>query len=439
MDDLIQDKQVLVTCAKLIRAVELTDMRVGISTDILKGFVMPDCWSFVTDLYDNIQHMDTDIMDPQLGKLSARSYVVLTATSIVLACMGCNYPALAITHELRLHDEQKYQWLDWEDLDDEFKNSSLRMDQATLRFVVATVGTKVARRLYRERDMRQAFPNSKPVSTKILLDTMEAFAHDQCTFRPTSGVGWWNLGYIAQQSVAKRGVDPLVGTAECLAMMREAYKRADEQDDDFLKSGARIEAAMCLTLGGEGIVAYKLSGKSVQTKRDFLMKQPEKEESGVYPFHIMAYGDTDEIIQECIKHEQGRLRDHVPPTQLDPGEDLLIPRWEVLQLWNEAMKGGYDSLKQWGHHIMVYGETAGWDMVVAFLEQTSHYAPTQFGNAPNPPGFPKERDKGFGHTQKWTCAKCGKYNDKCRLCSRCKEVSYCTRECQVAHWKTHRP
>ena len=33
------------------------------------------------------------------------------------------------------------------------------------------------------------------------------------------------------------------------------------------------------------------------------------------------------------------------------------------------------------------------------------------------------------------CAKCGIITPNLRACSRCKVVSYCSKECQAAHWK----
>ncbi|KAJ7623509.1 hypothetical protein FB45DRAFT_1089047 [Roridomyces roridus] len=36
------------------------------------------------------------------------------------------------------------------------------------------------------------------------------------------------------------------------------------------------------------------------------------------------------------------------------------------------------------------------------------------------------------------CAACGKSNVNLRKCGRCKEVEYCSKECQTGHWKTHK-
>lgn len=37
-----------------------------------------------------------------------------------------------------------------------------------------------------------------------------------------------------------------------------------------------------------------------------------------------------------------------------------------------------------------------------------------------------------------TCMKCKKANSS-SLCARCKNVKYCSRECQTSHWKAHKP
>lgn len=35
------------------------------------------------------------------------------------------------------------------------------------------------------------------------------------------------------------------------------------------------------------------------------------------------------------------------------------------------------------------------------------------------------------------CAKCGA-RGRSLLCTRCRKISYCSRECQVSHWRTHK-
>ncbi|KNC54563.1 uncharacterized protein AMSG_10414 [Thecamonas trahens ATCC 50062] len=37
------------------------------------------------------------------------------------------------------------------------------------------------------------------------------------------------------------------------------------------------------------------------------------------------------------------------------------------------------------------------------------------------------------------CASCGKATEALKRCSRCRAVRYCSRACQVGHWKTHKP
>ena len=37
-----------------------------------------------------------------------------------------------------------------------------------------------------------------------------------------------------------------------------------------------------------------------------------------------------------------------------------------------------------------------------------------------------------------TCAHCGKGGAKLQLCSTCKAVAYCSKDCQIASWKSHK-
>jgi hypothetical protein len=366
------------------------------------------------------------------------------ATAIVLVATS-PHPCLRLLHELRIHAEGNFAELKWKELETmQVDSVATKPTEASLRFALGMVGVKIARRLYRQRDDRQAFPDSKPVSSKTLLDSIETFARDQCKFRPTSGAGFWNLGWIAQQSVAKRGVHPLEGAAEMLALMKQCFAIADADDDDFLKAEARIEAAMCMVLGGDGIVGYTVLGnESGQAQRDMRSDKSRStrqvaEDVTILPLRVM--GETDAIRCACIEYEKRRMSTGVPMTEIKAEESLIVPRWEVLRLWNEAMSS-YDSIKRWGYECFVYGEVAGWDIVVHFLQRTCHNQAGQYASAPMVPGFPCARDKGYGAEQNGTgCTFCGKTDsEKVMKCSRCKSASYCSKDCQKGDWKKHKP
>jgi len=429
---LAADPQYMKACVNIIEAVKLTDMRVGVAEHQVHAFPMPSCWSYVTLL----KALDTIGEETiQLGQVGAKSFVVLLTTAIVLALKGLDQFSLQLVHELFLNTENEYDWLNWDDLQQDPVTSKL--NKAYLRFVLATVGIKGARKLYRNREQRSSsLPGQPPPSSKFLLDSMETFANDQVRFMPESATGFWNLGYIAHESCAKRGVDPLEGAAECMHWMEECYKVADTEDDDFRKAEARIEAAVCLILGGGGMIGYKLpNGESVMVKRNF--RQLANQSSNIGDRALQVIAGTVASRRAVVDKEKSRMARGVRTTFIEPGETLLIARWEVLKLWNEAMVS-YDSIARWGHHFNVYGETSGWHVVVDFLERTQNLAFNQFANGPTSnPGFNCGRDQG-----QTCCTKCGKVDEshmKCMRCSRCKVTTYCSRECQVADWKRHKP
>ena len=44
-----------------------------------------------------------------------------------------------------------------------------------------------------------------------------------------------------------------------------------------------------------------------------------------------------------------------------------------------------------------------------------------------------------GRSELYTCAFCGvSKTEKLMICSRCKSISYCSKECQKSHWKAHK-
>jgi hypothetical protein len=53
-------------------------------------------------------------------------------------------------------------------------------------------------------------------------------------------------------------------------------------------------------------------------------------------------------------------------------------------------------------------------------------------------GSSKSKGKGRRSSSKGCCAGCGARDVKLRKCSGCKQVIYCNRECQTAHWKEHK-
>jgi ABC-type multidrug transport system ATPase subunit len=137
--------------------------------------------------------------------------------------------------------------------------------------------------------------------------------------------------------------------------------------------------------------------------------------------------------------EKGKRRyeQSVPTAYIEPGKDLLVPRWEVLQLWNEAM-GFCDKVCLVNHGHVVYGETGDWDIVSELLERTSHCRVDQYGT-PARNGFESDRDRGFAYTRAQECPSAESERQKSQQCSRFKLVFYCTRECQVADWKNRKP
>lgn len=447
------------TCILYIRSCVSTDFRLPVKGWI-REFEMPDCVFHVTNL-EPLGQGSTQLLD-----LDPHTFVDLLASTIVLYQIGMADLALKMVHELHLHAEKVGpEW--WAELlEEDTDDDSLIIDafdigghevyvkdwktETYLRFALATLGTKVSRKLYRERDQRMALPDNSRTTSKFLLDAFEIFAEEQCHYWPKSGVGFYNLAWVARESPRQRKADGLEAAAEALALHKRCFELADctdeidqwEYQDDFLRANARIEAALCLTLGAAGVVTWP--DEKGQVHRDMRSKESRgflvlSANSSVQPFQLTIAAKTPEDQAEMIANEKQRMEQGIPPTYLAPGETLLVPRCEVLQFWNEAMQGPYDALCCMGYQECVYGETGGWDSVVKFLEITRNFEPNQLGFPSTPPGFPALRDKGFEYGESITCARCRKRDPNIGgKCSRCHKVCYCSRECQVAHWKQHK-
>ena len=122
-----------------------------------------------------------------------------------------------------------------------------------------------------------------------------------------------------------------------------------------MRAASRLEAAACIVAGGSGIVAYKvLGGQSGYAQRDMRSEKTRGVQSllsgkaKVGHYHINAYGDTAAVQRAILANERRRMDTGISPTQLARGEEMLIPRWDVLKLWNDAMKGPYDTICKFG-------------------------------------------------------------------------------------------
>lgn len=202
--ELVESESIMVGCASLIRAMVLTDFRVGVTTDVLVKLPMASVWSHATRLVP-LGSSETNLLN-----VGHRAYVVLLACAIRLQLMGRQgFVVMNLVHELHAHAEQGC-------LESLTTDSLALGSAASLRFALASLGVKAARRLYRDVDMRKREMPTKQLSSAALLHSIEAFAREQCLFDPMSAVGHWNHGWVAQQTVKQCNLNGLEAAADCL-------------------------------------------------------------------------------------------------------------------------------------------------------------------------------------------------------------------------------
>eukprot|EP01083_Nonionella_stella_P068611 182355_1 len=245
------------------------------------------------------------------------------------------------------------------------------------------------------------------------------------------------------QCPSKRKTHGLTAAADCYYWFKKAYEVADDVGDDFISATARIEAAGVVMLGGAGVVGTKKFGSSTAVRRDLRSEFGERarntndsgNNSGVRAEMAEIVTGNRNQVKQILTHEVKRRNDPDASSRpLDSDEYALVEWWNVLKLWNEAMKY-YDKITKIKFQYFVYGETSMWTTVIAQLEEWSENQRLAIDDWPGPrdePGLPRIRDKGERN-----CASCLKGNSL-KLCARCKSVNYCSRACQKKHWPKHK-
>ena len=441
---LSSDATHMTICVDLLRALALTDHRVGIPASVLRHLRLPECAVHVTSLKSLPAGSSSDVV---LANVGSREFICLHVAAFVFGTSPHGRRcALRIVHELHTHAAWNYDWLnDFADLKDVKGSDGRAITEREVRFSLASVAIKVTRAAYRNGLGPSGVPaylEEPEPSRRDLLASIEVFAREQIEFGSGCGLGEFNMGWVASQSPAIRHTNALEAAADCFEWMTKCYEAADDYGDDFLRSAARIEAAFCLVIGGGGIVGT--AGGDI-VERDFrsrdakiadkTIKRKSKGDGGdgfeeVRSFdRLVVRADTAAEQKALRDAEIQRVVDGIPDTFLEQGAVLLIEPWEVRRLWNQAI-GPFDELAKWNHSHFVYGESQGWQSVVDLLKETKNNAYNQY-EACSHPGFPLTADGGIPEFSSGqgggtfttnknvaTCLWCGKSGCDFKRCTR---------------------
>ncbi|GFH47386.1 hypothetical protein CTEN210_03861 [Chaetoceros tenuissimus] len=427
IEELIQHESFLEACVHVIEAMSCTDARLTTCLDsIAKKWPIPLNYFLPVEY----EHLNED--GNELPVMSNEEFVILLATASMAHIFANIAPLrkLHMIHELCLRAVS----IDFSTF--EFSEHLQSLSENTCRNALAGVGIKCCDVLYRMGKVERYAGNYKKMPSKELLREIEVFARDQMKYSK-SGNGEFNMAWIATQSSAVLKVDPLCAAADALHWYTKAYTAADKYGDDFVSGAARIEAVGCILYCGEGVVLIPTPVHDFAfVRRDFRTEFGEKiqHEYKLLVSCILKYVDKQHA-KIATKHEIGRLSSGKPITELSLGEKHLVDWEKALSLWNEAMKY-YDRVTDIGMSCFTFWETACWIEVIekirAFVEYVGNVQSHSKYDRPLNPGIPIQKDKG----QK-ICAYCGDARGE-KNCATCGVTSYCSRECQKAHWKAHK-
>ncbi|KAH8093543.1 hypothetical protein JL720_4681 [Aureococcus anophagefferens] len=206
--------------AALLRAMVLSDSRVGAMGHTLQALRLPEAFFHVTEDFAFTGEMCLCRLDPAV--FIARVAASTSATTTTAPCAS----GRRVCHELLAHLDAG------------------SVDLSALDAAAAADGGSVNRRLYRSPEGdRGGAPGARAPTTAELLDAVEALARRQVDFDGDDARGHWNLGWVAQERVQSGRAD---GHAEAADHFLAALVRADARGNDIVSATSRIEHAGCL-------------------------------------------------------------------------------------------------------------------------------------------------------------------------------------------------
>lgn len=431
----------LQVCLDIIEFMVLSDFRFGLEAGFVSRMPLPSCLHSCTTLVPLEEH------ERCLGRVGMKHWIIMLANAMHLFFVsGLQMSVLKIVHELHAHANS----MNWAELADD--PITRPYDESYFRYTLALLGCRTARILYRKDPQERAHsPYDSDPGYPFLLNEVETFCREQIKYRPKAATGYWYMGWVAEQRPSIRGVNQLVAAADTFSWYKKAYEVADAEGHDIISACARIDGAMYIQAGGRGMMAIGSMNAVVRRnfESSFAYIDPKKKKEkkklkkgGVHrvPIEIKCCRDTAHA-QQVLRYETDRRQRGEPDEKLEPGDKCLVEWWDIVKLWNDAMRC-YDRLERIQLGDRVCGECSCFYHFSKQLkwwteEDRLNFEDEQFAIALTDLPIQNTPDLGFR-----LCANCGVGDEginKHKACARCKTVHYCSRECQKQHWKTHKP
>ena len=380
------ERHYLGASAAILKTIALTDNRMAVDTPVIKSLR-------VSDRFFSVTSDPGETGEAWFPSYSAKEMIILVKDCWVGQHMNMNTCSMRNLNELDIHlDHGAQESLIVEELA-ALASTTHGLTFSQLKLAAYTLGVKINRRLYRMPEhMRETLAGglAQPPSTARLLGYVEHFGSRQVELDEGCCVGHWNLGWVAME---RKKFDTAA------VHFRRSIECADAEGNDIVRGTSRIDFCGSLIFGSGPVNVVEVKDMFDEVKKIC---------SSLKHWHVDMFVHGESSCEDLVK---GFLRKYK--------SKLAAARQGV-----QGLVGG------------AVGEASIAGMMVpSYGSGMSSRADTR--DMGDWTASPSEKPTGK-YASKQLCSACGKEFISTMLCSRCKAVRYCGKDCQKSDWPSHK-